>query len=72
MFDSLPSLGPKYSDVLAPGETIAPGKTIDRMAEATFEVPKSVADSRKQIILHVEDVDGAGFDIPEKQDIAKK
>jgi hypothetical protein len=72
MFDSLPSLGPKYNDVLAPGETIAPGKTIDRMAEATFEVPKSVADSRKGVILHVEDVDGAGFDIPEKQDIAKK
>ena len=72
MFDSLPALGPKYSDVLAPGETIAPGKTIDRMAEASFEVPKSVADSRKQVILHVEDVDGAGFDIPEKQDTAKK
>lgn len=72
MFDSLPALGPKYNDVLAPGETIAPGKTIDRMAEATFEVSKSVADSRKQVILHVEDVDGAGFDIPEKQDIAKK
>jgi hypothetical protein len=65
LFDSFPALGPKYNDVLSPPQTIVPGKTIDRMAEASFDVPESAARSRKGVILHVEDVDGAGFDIPE-------
>jgi hypothetical protein len=67
MFQAFPQIGAKYNDVLAPPETIAPGKTIDRMAEATFQSNGSGVDFRKAVILHVEDVDGAGFDIAEKK-----
>lgn len=65
MFAAFPLLGVKYNDVLAPPETIAPGKTIDRMAEASFELTAAAVEVRKGVILHVEDVDGASFDIPE-------
>lgn len=67
MFSTFPLIGPKYNDVLAPPETIPPGKTIDRMAEASFDSPESAVEFRKAVILHVEDVDGAGFDITEKK-----
>jgi hypothetical protein len=65
MFKLFPLIGTKYNDVLAPPETIAPGKTIDRMAEASFDATESSVEVRKAVILHIEDVDGAGFDIPE-------
>jgi LEA14-like dessication related protein len=65
MFQIFPRIGVKYSDVLAQGETITPGKTIDRMAEATFETTEPVVEYRKAMVLHFEDVDGAGFDIAE-------
>lgn len=67
LFETFPRLGVKYNDVLAPPETVEPGKTIDRMAEATFEVPQAAVEVRKAITLHVEDVDGAEFDITEKK-----
>jgi hypothetical protein len=66
MFQAQPLIGVKYNEVLAPPETIPPGKTIDRMAEASFEAPETAVEVRKGMVLHVEDVDGAGFDIAEK------
>ncbi len=66
MFQAQPLIGVKYNDVLAPPETIAPGKTIDRMAEASFDAPETAVEVRKGMVLHIEDVDGAGFDIAEK------
>jgi|SRR5579863_2896859 len=67
MFEAFPAIGAKVKDVLAPPETVGPGKTIDRMAEATFETTKAAVEVRKAVILHVEDVDGAEFDITEKK-----
>jgi hypothetical protein len=67
MFQAQPLIGPKYNDVLAPPETIAPGKTIDRMAEASFEAAEADVEFRKTVVLHIEDIDGAGFDITEKK-----
>jgi len=67
LFDAHPQLAPKYNDVLAPPDQIAPGKTLDRMAEASFEAPLGQIDSRKGVIVHIEDVDGAEFDIAEKK-----
>jgi hypothetical protein len=67
MFQVRPLIGPKYNDVLAAPDTIAPGKTIDRMAEASFDAPEDAVELRKGIILHIEDVDGAAFDIAEKK-----
>ena len=67
MFQAQPLIGTKYNDVLAPPDTIPPGKTIDRMAEASFEAPESAVEVRKAMILHLEDVDGAAFDITRKK-----
>jgi len=67
MFQAQPLIGVKYNEVLAPPETIPPGKTIDRMAEASFEAPETAVEVRKGMVLHIEDVDGAGFDIIEKK-----
>ena len=67
MFQAFPLIGVKYNDVLAPPETIPPGKTIDRMAEARFELTEAAVEFRKGVILHVEDLDGAAFDITEKK-----
>jgi hypothetical protein len=67
MFTLFPALGVKYSDVLAPPETIAPGKTIDRMAEASFETTEAAVEVRKGVIVHVENLDGTSFDIAEKK-----
>jgi len=62
-FQALPLLGQKYNDVLAPPDIIPPGKTLDRMAAASFDLPQSAIEVRKAVILHIEDLDGAGFDI---------
>jgi hypothetical protein len=67
MFQAKPLIGVKYNDVLAVRDTIAPGRTIDRMAEASFDAKESDMEFRKGIVLHIEDVDGAGFDISEKK-----
>jgi hypothetical protein len=67
MFQVQPLIGPKYNDVLAPPDTIPPGKTLDRMAEASFEAAQDTVEFRKAVILHIEDIDGAGFDIEEKK-----
>jgi hypothetical protein len=67
MFQAQPLIGPKYNDVLAPPDVIPPGKTIDRMAEASFDVPEDAVEFRKAVILHIEDINGAGFDIAEKK-----
>jgi|SRR5579862_4447366 hypothetical protein len=67
MFEAKPLIGTKYNDVLAPPDVIPPGKTIDRMAEASFDAAESVVEVRKGIILHIEDVNGAAFDITEKK-----
>ncbi len=67
MFHSHPLLGSKDNDVLAPGDTIPPGKSLYRMAEASFEASRAEVESRKGFVVHIEDVDGAGFDIPEEK-----
>jgi hypothetical protein len=67
LFKAHPLLGTKYNDVLGPPDTIPPGKTLDRMAEASFEAPEATVEVRKGVVLHIEDVDGAGFDIVEKK-----
>src|SRR5579871_2577196 len=60
-------VGPKYNDVLSLQDRIDPHRTVDRMSGARFEVPEAVVNNRKSIHLHIEDVDGAAVDIPEKK-----
>ena len=58
LFDALPLLGPKYNPSLTINERVGAHQTIDRMSSARFEVPDSVLAGRKNLILHIEEVDG--------------
>jgi hypothetical protein len=58
--------GPKFNDVFSLGDTIPPGKTLDRMAEARFEFPTSVIERRKNITLYLQDVDGPEAELTEQ------
>ncbi|HEY6328948.1 MAG TPA: hypothetical protein VI756_06390 [Blastocatellia bacterium] len=58
-------IGPHFNDVLGLRDRIAPHKTLDRMTAARFEVPESEVNTRKSIVLHLEDVDGAMADLTE-------
>ena len=58
IFAGIPLLGPKYNTSLIIGERIPPHQTIDRMSSARFEAPDSVLESRKNLILKIEEVDG--------------
>jgi hypothetical protein len=67
MFQVHPQLGGKDNDVLAPPQTIPPGKTLYRMAEASFTGLASIASVQKDLVIHIEDVDGASFDISSEE-----
>jgi hypothetical protein len=58
IFQGIPLLGPKYNPSLIIGERVAPHQTVDRMSSARFEVPDSVLESRKNLILRIDEVDG--------------
>ncbi len=60
-------LGPKYNDVLTIKDPIAPHQTMDRMVGARFELPESAIEARKNIRVHIEDLDGTEADIVEKK-----
>jgi hypothetical protein len=58
LFDAIPLLGLKYNSSLIIGEKVPAHQTIDRMSSARFEVPDSVLEARKNLILRIEEVDG--------------
>lgn len=72
LFKVTPALGVKYNDVLAAPDRLDGGKTVDRMAEASFMLPVSAVKSRDNLVVHIDDVDGAGFDISEHPDANQK
>lgn len=59
-------LGSRFNDVLSLQDTVPPGRTLDRMAAARFEVPESAINNRRAIRLHLEDVDGTEAELTEK------
>ena len=65
IFKALDLTGPKFNDVFSLQDKILPGQTLDRMAEARFELPESAINARKTIRLHLEDVDGPQSDLVE-------
>lgn len=67
MFRNHPLLGGRDNDVLATGDTIAGGKSLYRMAEASFETTAAALRSRNGLTIHMEDVDGAEFDLSEAE-----
>jgi hypothetical protein len=58
IFDAMPLLGPKYNPSLILRETIPAHATVDRMTSARFEVSDAVLQTRKNLILRIEDADG--------------
>ena len=66
LFDGLPLLGQKFNKTLVTQENIPAHSSEDRMVAARFEVPASVLESRKRLVLRIEDVDGPITEISEK------
>ena len=67
VFKYNPILGPKFNDVLGIKDKIAPHQRLDRMVGARFEIPETLAEDRKAIHLHIEDLDGVTADLVEKK-----
>lgn len=59
--------GTKFNDVLSLRDKVPAGQTLDRMSAARFELPEAEIQSRKRMVLHLEDVDGPAAEITEKQ-----
>lgn len=66
LFEGLPLLGQKFNPTLITQENIPAHSSEDRMVAARFEVPDSVLESRKRLVLRIEDVDGPVTEISEK------
>jgi hypothetical protein len=66
LFAGMPILGQKFNDTLVTRDTIAAHAAEDRMVAARFEVPESKLESRKRLLLRIEDVDGPVSEISEK------
>lgn len=58
-------IGPRYNDVLAASDRIAPHQSVDRMAGARFEMPESAIDARRGLRVLIEDVDGTVAELAE-------
>jgi hypothetical protein len=67
IFEDYKLIGPKFNPILIIRDRIAGGQTMDRMVAARFEAPESTVQNRKNLVLHLHDIDGATFDIAEKQ-----
>ncbi len=66
LFEGLPLLGQKFNQTLIMQENIPAHSSEDRMVAARFEVPDSILESRKRLLLRIEDVDGPVTEISEK------
>jgi len=66
LFQGIPLLGQKYNPSLITRNKIPPHATQDRMIAARFEVPEDRLDHRQQLIVRIEEVDGAVSELREK------
>jgi hypothetical protein len=60
-------VGPKYNDVLSIKDKIAPHQTVDRMIGARFEMSEASIEGRKDLRVHIEDLDGAVAELVESR-----
>jgi len=58
-------VGPKYNDVLSLKDTVKAGKTVDFMTAARFELSEQAIAARKELHLHLEDLDGPVAELTE-------
>jgi hypothetical protein len=66
LFQGIPLLGQKYNPSLITRNKIPPHATQDRMIAARFEVPEDRLDHRQQLVVRIEEVDGAVSELREK------
>jgi hypothetical protein len=66
LFAGVPLLGQKYNPALIAREKVAPHQTVDRVVAARFEVPDSALETRKRLLIRIDEVDGAVSEIREK------
>jgi hypothetical protein len=65
LFEYFPLVGQKFNDSLVARTRIPPRHTIDRMIAAHFDVSEKALRARRNLRVHVEDVDGAVSEIVE-------
>jgi hypothetical protein len=66
LFEGLPVLGPKFNPTLIMRDRIGSHGSADRMIAARFQVPLSLLDSRKRVLVRIEEVDGKVFEYAER------
>lgn len=59
-------LGPRYTDTLKERDRIRPGTQEDRTAAASFSISEKALQSRKGLVLKLQDADGVTVEIAEK------
>jgi hypothetical protein len=67
LFEYYKTLGQKFNDSLMAREKIKPRSTEDRMIVVRFEAPERIIESRKQLTVRIEDVDGPVSELVAKQ-----
>lgn len=66
LFEGIPLLGEKFNETLVMNSKIPAHTSEDRMVAARFEAPEARLESRKRLLVRVEDVDGPISEISEK------
>jgi hypothetical protein len=66
LFEGLPVLGPKFNPTLITRDRIGSHGSADRMIAARFQVPLSLLDIRKRVLVRIEEVDGKVFEYVER------
>jgi hypothetical protein len=66
LFDGVPLLGQKFNRTLMTRDVVGAHAADVRMVAARFEVPEAQLETRRRLILRIEDVDGPVTEIPEK------
>ena len=66
LFKSFPLLGEQYNPVLKAREKVPPHGSIDREVCAQFTIPIQDLDSRKDLVVRVEDITGPTAEMHEK------
>jgi len=67
IFEYYPVLGQKFNDTLVLKDKIPAHDSQDRMIAARFEIPESELESRKRLLVRIEDVDGPVSEIAENR-----
>src|SRR5262249_6803786 len=57
----------QFNPLLGIKDQLAPHQTTDRTVAARFEQTESAIDARRNLTLHIDEIDGASFEIAEKK-----